>query len=89
MTETDLSDLRRRVSLLEEEMDSEKRVTRHILRKVTENESLLFDLRAEVGEVRKEVTALRNDLTLLRADLPGIISTVVGALLREMQERKT
>ncbi len=82
MTETDLSDLRRRVSLLEEEMDSEKRVTRHILRKVTENESMLLDL-------KKEVSELRNDLTLLRADLPGIISTVVGALLREMQERKT
>lgn len=74
--EQDIADLKRRITLLEEDAKSEKLVTRHILRKVTENENILLD-------VKKEVTELRNDLALLRADMPGIIANVVGALLRD------
>jgi len=74
--EHDIADLKRRIALLEEDAKAEKMVTRHILRKVTENENILLD-------VKKEVTELRNDLALLRADMPGIIANVVGALLRE------
>ena len=74
--EQDIADLKRRITLLEEDTKGEKLVTRHILRKVTENETILLD-------VKKEVTELRNDLALLRADMPGIIANVVGALLRE------
>jgi len=74
--EHDIADLKRRITLLEEDAKAEKMVTRHILRKVTENENILLD-------VKKEVTELRNDLALLRADMPGIIANVVGALLRE------
>jgi hypothetical protein len=74
--EHDIADLKRRITLLEEDAKAEKMVTRHILRKVTENENILLD-------VKKEVTELRNDLALLRADMPGIIANVVGALLRD------
>jgi hypothetical protein len=74
--EQDIADLKRRITLLEEDSKGEKLVTRHILRKVTENETLLLD-------VKKEVTELRSDVALLRADLPGIIANVVGALLRD------
>ena len=59
-----------------EDAKGEKLVTRHILRKVTENENILLD-------GNKEVTELRNDLALLRADMPGIIANVVGALCRD------
>lgn len=82
MTDNDLTELRRRVSLIKQDIEGEKRVTRHILRKVTENEAISLDLKKEVGE-------LRTEITLLRAVLPGIISGVVGALLREMQDRKS
>ncbi len=74
--EQDIADLKRRITLLEEDAKGEKLVARHILRKVTENENILLD-------VKKEVTELRNDLALLRADMPGIIANVVGALLRD------
>ena len=74
--EQDIADLKRRITILEEDAKREKLVTRHILRKVTENENILLD-------VKKEVTALRNDLALLRADMPGIIANVVGALFRD------
>ncbi len=74
--EQDIADLKRRVALLEEDAEGEKLVMRHILRKVTENENILLD-------VKQEVTELRNELALLRADLPSILADVVGALLRE------
>ncbi len=74
--EQDIADLKRRITLLEEDTKGEKLVARHILRKITENENILLD-------VKKEVTELRNDVALLRADMPGIIANVVGALLRD------
>ncbi len=74
--EQDIADLKRRITLLEEDAKGEKLIARHILRKLTENETILLD-------VKKEVTELRNDLALLRADLPGIMAKVVGALLRD------
>jgi hypothetical protein len=88
MTENaETSDLRRRISLAEQEIEGEKRVSRHILRKATENEAILFDIKKEVIDLKKEVNEVRNEITLLRADLPAIISNVVGALLREERER--
>ncbi len=80
--------LNRRVALLEDDAKGEKLVTRHILRKVTENEALLLDVRNEVGEVKKELSSLRNDLLTLRADLPGIIASTVSAILREELARR-
>jgi hypothetical protein len=74
--EQDIADLKRRITLLEEDAKGERLVARHTLRKVTENETILLD-------VKKEVTELRNDLALFRADLPGIIANVIGALLRD------
>jgi hypothetical protein len=50
------------------------------LRKVTENEISLL-------EVKKEVSELRNEILTLRADLPGIIATTVSAILREELSR--
>ena len=54
---------------------------RHILRKVTENETALLDL-------KKEVSELRNDLLTLRADSPSIIASTVPAILREELSRR-
>ncbi len=74
--EQDIADLKRRITLLEEDAKSEKLVTRHILRKVTENENILLD-------VKKEVTELRKDVALLRAEIPDIIANVIGSVLRD------
>jgi hypothetical protein len=84
----ELAALNRRVTLLEDDAKGEKLVTRHILRKVTENEALLLDVRNEVGEVKKEISQLKADLVTLRADLPGIIAGTVSAILREELARK-
>jgi hypothetical protein len=58
------------------------------LAKLGENEALLLDVRAELGELRKEVTAIQNNLITLRADLPGIIGSALTATLREELARK-
>ena len=67
--------------MLEADAKGEKLVSRHILRKVTENETALLDL-------KKEVSELRNDVLTLRADLPGIIASTVSAILREELSRR-
>lgn len=79
--ESELATLNRRVTLLEDDAKGEKLVSRHILRKVTENEVALLDLKKEVSEIR-------NEILTLRADLPGIIASTVSAILREELSRK-
>jgi hypothetical protein len=59
----DTAELARCISLVENEVEGEKRVSRHILRKATENETLFLDVKASVSW-------LEDELTLLRADLP-------------------
>jgi len=86
--ESELATLNRRVTLLEEDAKGEKLVTRHILRKVTENEALLLEVRNEVSEIRKDLSQLKTDLVTLRADMPGIIATTVSAILREELARR-
>lgn len=75
------AEIRRRVTFIEKEIDGEKSVSRHILKKANENENLLLDL-------SKKIANIEDQLALLRADMPGIIAEVVGALLREERERK-
>ena len=79
--ESELATLNRRVTLLEDDAKGEKLVSRHILRKVTENEHLLLDL-------QKQMSALQGEFVTLRADLPGIIASTVSAILREELSRK-
>jgi hypothetical protein len=86
--DTELATLNRRVTLLEEDAKGERLVTRHILRKVTENEALLLEVRNEVSEARKELSQIKTELVTLRADMPGIIATTVSAILREELARR-
>ena len=72
--EADLETVNRRLALLEEDAKGEKLVSRHVLRKVT--------------DVEKELAELRAEIVTLRADLPNIIAATVGPLLREAMARK-
>ena len=76
------AEIRRRVTLLEKEVEGEKTVSRHILNKVNETENLLLDL-------SKRAANIEDRLALLRADMPSIIAEVVGALLREEREPRS
>jgi hypothetical protein len=85
--ESEIAELRRRVSLLEQDVEGERGVSRHILRKVTEGEMTLLGLRADMAGFRKELTervaAVENQLVTLRADLPRIIAEAVSTVVRE------
>ena len=61
------------MTLIEEDAAGEKTVSRHILRKVTENEKSLIEL--------------HNEVALLRTDLPAL-SPMWWALSCEERERK-
>ena len=77
--ESEISDLRRRLAVLEKEVDGERAVSRHMLRK-------LNDVDDKLTGVAKAVDRVEESVALLRADLPKIIADVVGAVMRE--ERK-
>ncbi len=82
------AEIRRRVTLVEKEAEGEKTVSRHIFRKVTELQSDVSQVQKDILDIKKDISALRDEVVLLRGDLPGIIASVVGALLREERERK-
>ena len=76
--ETNIAELRRRVSLIEQDVE-ESRAAR--------SEMALLDLRADMAGLRKELTervaSLENQIVTLRADLPRIIAEAVSAVVRE------
>jgi enhancing lycopene biosynthesis protein 2 len=90
--DTELATLNRRVAVLEEDVKGEKEVSRHILRKVTENENLLLEtrreLRGEIAELAKKVSALHDELVLSRADVAETVGKIVAAVMREELSRR-
>jgi|SRR5215469_7596795 len=92
--EAELATLNRRVAVLEEDVKGEKEVSRHILRKVTDNENLLLEtrkelrgeiaeVRGEIGELAKKVSALHDEFVLSRASVADTIAKTVAAVMRE------
>ena len=86
--DSELATLNRRVTLLEDDAKGEKLVSRHILRKVGENENLLLGVQKQVIGLQRQISELRTDFVTLRADLPGIIASTVSAILREELSRR-
>ena len=84
--ESELATLNRRVTLLEDDAKGEKLVSRHILRKVTENETCC--LVCTGWNSRKRSANSATMFSRLRADLPSIIASTVSAILREELSRR-
>ena len=95
MSETDLLD--KRVSVVEQEIEGEKLVTRHVLEQTRKNSDDLATiksdvralrsdvdgLRRDVNGLRHEVDALRHQVGDLRRDFPGIVAGTLREVLGE------
>jgi hypothetical protein len=79
--ESDIAELRRRVSLIEQDVDGERNVSRVMLRKLNEIDDRLTG-------VAKSVDRVEQSVALLRADMPRIIAEVVAAVMREELARR-
>jgi hypothetical protein len=62
--------------LLEQDVDGERNVSRHMLRKMNEMDDRLTSIAMAADRVEQSVA-------LLRADMPRIIAEVVAAVMRE------
>ena len=63
-------------ALLEQDVDGERNVSRHMLRKMNEMDDRLTSIAMAADRVEQSVA-------LLRADMPRIIAEVVAAVMRE------
>jgi uncharacterized protein YoxC len=79
--ESEIAELRRRLALLEKDVDGERAVSRHMLRKMN-------DIDDKLTSVAKAVDRVEETVALLRADLPRIVADVVGAVMREEQAKR-
>jgi hypothetical protein len=89
--------LEKRVSAVEQEVEGEKLVTRHILEQTRRNSDDLVAIRsqltrmehrqdrvdADIRAVRSDVTALRTEFTGLVSNLPAMIAETMREVLRE------
>lgn len=82
--------LERRVAALEQEVEGEKLVTRHILEQTRRNGDDIAAMRTQLARmetrltsVEADVQAMRADLRGLRSDLPKMIADTLREVLRE------
>lgn len=84
MSDTEL--LEKRVSAVEQEVEGEKLVTRHILEQTRRNSDDLAALRADVRGLRRDVDGLRQDLDGLRGEVAGLRRDMPGIVADTMRE---
>ena len=99
MAEADAT-LEKRVSAVEQEVEGEKLVTRHILEQTRRNSDDLVAIRsqltrmehrqdrvdADIRAVRSDIAALRTDLTALRTDVTGLVKNLPTMIAETMRE---
>lgn len=78
--------LERRVSAVEQEVEGEKLVTRHVLEQTRRNSDDLASIKARQNAHDARFDRLEAELRNLRRDLPGIVAETMREVLRE--ERK-
>jgi chromosome segregation ATPase len=89
--------LERRVTALEQEVEGEKLVTRHILEQTRRNGDDIAAMRTQLGRIegridkvevamsslKSEFSLLRSEFRSLKGELPGIIADTMRDVLRE------
>ena len=88
--ESELATLSRRVSLLEQDAEGEKAVSRHILRKVGDVENAILDLTKAVadltkviGETQRGGSRFEDFVMTSQAEMPRKFAEIAAATMRE------
>ena len=93
--ESEISDLRRRVSLLEQDAEGERTVSRHMLRKIGDVENAILDLTKAVADLSKMVaetqrgqSRLEDFLMVSQAEMPRKFAEIAAAVMRDELARR-
>ena len=88
--ESEIAELRRRISVLEQDAEGERTVSRHTLRKVNDVEGAVLDLTKAVANLTKNVADLaktvgrvEDHIVVSQAELPRKLAEMVAAVVRE------
>jgi uncharacterized coiled-coil protein SlyX len=88
--ESEIAELRRRVALTEKDVDGERTVSRHTLRKLGDVENAILNLTKAVAELTKTVAETQKGLSRLedfvivsQAEMPRKFAEVAAVVMRE------
>ena len=94
--DSEIAELRRRVALIEKDVDGERTVSRHMLRKLGDVENAILDLTKAVAELSKSVAETQKSVSRLedfvmvsQAEMPRKFAEIAALVMREeMAKRK-
>ncbi len=93
--ESEISDLRRRLSLLEQDFEGERAVSRHMLRKLGDVENAILDLTKAVADLSKTVaeiqrgqSRLEDFLMVSQAEMPRKFAEIAATVMRDELARR-
>ena len=80
--EAELAQLRRKVAELEGEVAGEKKVTRHILEKLSDNTNLLLEIKRDLAKLSDNVAIQGAQLEAIGPKLSGIVADAMREALK-------
>lgn len=77
------SQIRRRLAVLEQDVDGEKTVSRHMLRKMGDVENAVLDLTKAVAEITRGMSRLEDFVMTSQAEMPRKFAEIAAVVMRE------
>ena len=81
--ESEIAELRRRLSVLEQDAEGERTVSRHTLRKLGDVENAVLDLTKAVAELSKGLSRLEDFVMVSQAEMPRKFAEIAATVMRE------
>ena len=78
--------LERRLSAVEQEVEGEKLVTRHILEQTRRNGDDIAAIRTQLGRVESRLDRVESEVASVRSELRGLIATLPRLIADTMRE---
>ena len=81
--ESEITELRRRLAILEKDAEGERTVSRHTLRKIGDVENAVLDLTKAVAELTKGLSRLESFVMTSQAEMPRKFAEIAALVMRE------